>query len=212
MAQRLLYVMDPMCSWCWGFAPVIDQIHADYPDLPVHLVAGGLRPGGRSPLDEAARSALAEHWEAVAIASGQPFLTPHELPDMFVYNTEPACRALVVGRELNASKVWTLVSAIQHAHYVKVEDVSQTAVLIGLAEQTGYRRKAFSEGFDAELTRAALAVDFAWTRDLGIAGFPTLLAERNGQLALLANGYQSPDEVLPLLRRWLAAGEGAASL
>ncbi|MEO8644510.1 MAG: DsbA family protein, partial [Pseudomonas sp.] len=19
--QRLLYVMDPMCSWCWGFAP-----------------------------------------------------------------------------------------------------------------------------------------------------------------------------------------------
>ncbi|MCR3834450.1 DsbA family protein, partial [Pseudomonas aeruginosa] len=19
---RLLYVMDPMCSWCWGFAPV----------------------------------------------------------------------------------------------------------------------------------------------------------------------------------------------
>ena len=23
MASRLLYVMDPMCSWCWGFAPVV---------------------------------------------------------------------------------------------------------------------------------------------------------------------------------------------
>lgn len=211
MAQRLLYVMDPMCSWCWGFAPVIDQIRADYPDLSIHLVAGGLRPGARSPLDDAARSALAEHWEAVAIASGQPFLTPDDLPEGFVYNTEPACRALIAGRILDPSKVWALVHAIQYAFYARAEDVSQTLALIDLAEQAGYRRKAFGECFDAELTRAAIAADFSWTRDLGIAGFPTLLAERNSQLALLANGYQSPADVLPLLERWVAAGEGAAS-
>lgn len=211
MIQRLLYVMDPMCSWCWGFAPVIDQIRAGYPDLSIHLVAGGLRPGARSPLDDAARSALAEHWEVVAIASGQPFLTPDDLPEGFVYNTEPACRVLVAGRILDPSKVWALVHAIQYAFYARAEDVSQTLALIDLAEQAGYRRKAFGECFDAELTRAAIAADFSWTRDLGIAGFPTLLAERNSQLALLANGYQSPADVLPLLERWVAAGEGAAS-
>lgn len=211
MSQRLLYVMDPMCSWCWGFAPVIERIIADYPQLPLHLVAGGLRPGARSPLDDVARSALGEHWEAVAIASAQPFLTPDDLPDAFVYNTEPACRALVTGRELDVSKVWGLVSAIQHAFYARAEDVSQTLTLIDLAEQAGYQRKAFGECFDAELTKAAIAADFSWTRDLGIAGFPTLLAERNGQLALLANGYQSPGDVLPLLERWVTAGEGAAS-
>jgi hypothetical protein len=32
-------------------------------------------------------------------------------------------------------------------------------------------------------------------QDLGIAGFPTLLAERNGQLALLTNGYQPLSEL-----------------
>ena len=212
MSQRLLYVMDPMCSWCWGFAPVIERVLADYPQLPLHLVAGGLRPGARAPLDDAARAALGEHWEAVAIASSQPFLTPDDLPDAFVYNTEPACRALVAGRELDASKVWALVRAIQHAFYARAEDVSQTLALIDLAEQAGYRRKAFGERFDAELTRAAIAADFSWTRDLGIAGFPTLLAERNGQLALLANGYQSPGDVLPLLERWVAAGESAVSV
>lgn len=211
MTQRLLYVMDPMCSWCWGFAPVIDQIRAHYPDLPIHLVAGGLRPGARAPLDDAARAALGEHWEAVAIASGQPFLTPDDLPDAFVYNTEPACRALVAGRELDPGRVWALVQSIQYAFYARAEDVSQTLALIDLAEQAGYPRKAFGETFDAELTRAAIAADFSWTRDLGIAGFPTLLAERNGLLALLANGYQSPGDVLPLLERWVIAGEGAAS-
>jgi len=210
MAQRLLYVMDPMCSWCWGFAPVIDQIRIDYPDLPIHLVAGGLRPGASSPLDDAARSALTEHWEAVTIASGQPFLTPDDLPVGFVYNTEPACRALVAGRVLDASKLWTLVRGIQYAFHAEAVDVSQTSALIDLAEQAGYRRKAFGAHFDAQLTRAAIATDFSWSRDLGIAGFPTLLAEREGQLALLANGYQSSGDVLPLLQRWVSVGKGSA--
>ena len=26
MHTRLLYVMDPMCSWCWGFAPVLQAL------------------------------------------------------------------------------------------------------------------------------------------------------------------------------------------
>ncbi len=46
----------------------------------------------------------------------------------------------------------------------------------------------------------------AGVQDLGIAGFPTLLAERNGQLALLTNGYQPLAELSPLLGRWLERG------
>ena len=40
-------------------------------------------------------------------------------------------------------------------------------------------------------------------QDLGIAGFPTLLAEHNGQKALLTNGYQPLAQLQPLLARWL---------
>lgn len=207
MNQRLLYVMDPLCSWCWGFAPVMDAIQAAHPDLTLHMVAGGLRPGQREPLDAASRAALGEHWEAVESASGQPFLRPADLPEGFVYNTEPPCRALVVGRQLDVTRVWALLKAIQQAFYAQALDVTQTALLVELAEQAGYDRRAFGESFDAEITRAAIAADFSWTRDLGIAGFPTLLAQRDGQLALLTNGYQSAIEVMPLLDRWLAAGE-----
>ena len=105
MSQRLIYVMDPMCSWCWGFAPVIDAIQAAFPQLDLHLVPGGLRPGVTDPMQDSTRLALAEHWQAVHAATGQPVLTPDDLPAAFVYNTEPACRALVVGRELDAGKI-----------------------------------------------------------------------------------------------------------
>ncbi|NLY57284.1 MAG: DsbA family protein, partial [Gammaproteobacteria bacterium] len=69
MSQRLIYIMDPMCSWCWGFAPVIDAIQQAYPDLPLHLVAGGLRPGVTDPMQDSARQALTEHWQAVGRTS-----------------------------------------------------------------------------------------------------------------------------------------------
>lgn len=207
MPQRLIYVMDPMCSWCWGFAPVIDAIQAAFPQLDLHLMPGGLRPGVTDPMQDSTRAALAEHWQAMHTATGQPVLTPDQLPAAFIYNTEPACRALVVGRELDAGKLWTLVKSIQSAFYTQVADVTQAGVLTDLAEQAGYRRTAFIEAFDARQTRITLAADFAWVSDLGISGFPTLLAERNGQLVLLGNGYQPAASLLPLLRRWVEAGE-----
>ena len=61
----------------------------------------------------------------------------------------------------------------------------------------------FAGAFDRAEQHAATAADFTWVQDLGIAGFPTLLAERNGQLALLTNGYQPLSELSPLLGRWL---------
>ena len=45
MASRLLYVMDPMCSWCWGFAPVVEALaeQAAAAGVPLQIVVGGLR-------------------------------------------------------------------------------------------------------------------------------------------------------------------------
>lgn len=210
MSQRLIYVMDPMCSWCWGFAPVIDAIQLAFAQLPLHLVAGGLRPGVADPMTDSARQALTEHWQAVRNNTGQPLLTPNALPAGFIYNTEPACRALVVARELDAGRTWEMVRNIQQAFYAQAQDVTQCPVLADLAGQAGYNRDRFAKAFVAEAAQAAVAADFAWTANLGISGFPTLLAERNGMLALLSQGYQSADSIMPLLRRWVEAGEQLA--
>ncbi len=28
----MLYFADPMCSWCWGFSPVIDRVESEFGD------------------------------------------------------------------------------------------------------------------------------------------------------------------------------------
>ncbi|MBH3462762.1 MULTISPECIES: DsbA family protein [Pseudomonas] len=204
MTARLLYVMDPMCSWCWGFAPVAEALIAQARDagVPTRLVVGGLRSGS-SALDSSTRKYILEHWQAVAEATGQAFRFEGAMPDGFVYDTEPACRALVTARELDAERGWALLKLIQGSFYEQGLDVTRAPQLVDLAEQAGFDRERFSAAFASVETRTTTTADFAWVQDLGIAGFPTLLAERNGQLALLTNGYQPLDRLQPLLGRWL---------
>ena len=54
---RLIYVMDPMCSWCWGFAPVLQGLaeQAAEHGVPLVLRVGGLRRE-QVAMDEAGRS------------------------------------------------------------------------------------------------------------------------------------------------------------
>ncbi len=204
MASRLLYVMDPMCSWCWGFAPVVKALaeQAAAAGVPLQIVVGGLRRD-QVAIDAAARVRYLGYWQAVNASTGQLFDFERGLPEGLVYDTEPACRALVTARQLDAASAWTLLKLIQQAFYTEGADVTQASVLVQLAEQAGIPRIEFAEAFDSQAMQEATAADFTWVQDLGIAGFPTLLAERDGQLALLTNGYQPLEVLAPLLGRWL---------
>lgn len=204
MSTRLIYVMDPMCSWCWGFAPVAQALaeQARACGVEMWLVVGGLRRE-RMVMDSAGRERTLSYWRAVHDASGQPFDLEGGLPDGLIYDTEPACRALVAARDLDEPSVGALARRIQQAFYVERCDVTQAQRLVALAEDVGLARGAFAERFDSQAIRDATAADFNWARNLGIAGFPTLLAEHEGQLALLTNGYQPLTALQPLLTRWL---------
>ena len=204
MSNRLLYVMDPMCSWCWGFAPVAEALfqQAQAAGVAVHLVVGGLRSQDVA-LDPSTRQYILDHWKTVNTTTGQAFQFEGAMEEGFVYDTEPACRALVAARSLSSDAVWPLARAIQRAFYTEGRDVTRPNVLVELAEQAGLDRAAFAEAFDSAEQREATQADFTWAQDLGIAGFPTMLAQRDGQLALLTNGYQPLDALAPLLGRWL---------
>lgn len=212
MTARLLYVMDPMCSWCWGFAPVVEALatQAALGGVELHLVVGGLRRE-QEMLDEAGRVRILAHWQAVNASTGQSFDFIRGLPAGLVYDTEPACRALVAARQIDPQKVWPLARLIQRAFYCDNCDVSQASELRRLAELAGLPARKFAEAFDAPATYEATLADFNWAQGLGISGFPTLLAQRNGMSALLTNGYQPLERLEPLLARWLENLEPASA-
>ena len=64
---EIIYVGDPMCSWCWGFAPVVEKLLVDYRDIAdLSLILGGLRPGDASTvMNDDNKAVMRSHWEKV---------------------------------------------------------------------------------------------------------------------------------------------------
>jgi putative protein-disulfide isomerase len=207
IGPHLVYFADPMCSWCWGFSPVIEAVERQFgAALPIRLVLGGLRPGTTHPMDEASRSTMRGHWERVHGASGQPFDFAFFDRERFVYDTEPACRAVVVMRRRGATDALGAFRRIQFAFYAENRDVTCVETLAEIACELGCDeaefRTAFAEAAAVEETRT----DFAITQQAGIDGFPTLLAGKGpaASYALVSQGFQPAIRILPVLERWHA--------
>ncbi len=193
MPDSLLYVADPLCSWCYGFGPELTRLLEMRPDLDLRLVMGGLRPYNTEPMSEAFRDMLRGHWVHVATASGLPFSDAIFERPGFVYDTEPPCRAVVTAREMDAARAFDLMKAIQAAFYRDGRDVTQAPELGALARVCGYEREAFLARFESDAMVERTRNDFATAQQLGVSGFPTLALEHAGQLYLVTSGYTSAD-------------------
>ena len=202
----LWYFADPMCSWCWGFSPAIETLRNDYrARLKIALVLGGLRPGETAPMTAAARDDILHHWQAVHARTGQPFRFDDALPPGFVYDTEPACRAVVAAGALDATSIFPLFQAIQTAFYAKGQDVTQAACLIKLAGELGLDAARFADIWASDTMRTRTQAHFRQARAAGVRGFPTLIVQQGDRLTPIATGCEALDTVRTRLDACLAA-------
>ena len=205
---HLIYFADPMCSWCWGFAPVISQIRERYGEaLPVRLVLGGLRPGTVEPMSAKARAELPTHWEHVREASGQAFdAKAFEERDGFVYDTDPACRAVVAARRQDPHVALAFLEAAQSAFYAEGRDVTQPQVLGEIAGSLGLDVDRFASDLAAEDVKQETWGDYATSQNAGVRGFPTLIVGQNpdGTYAMVTRGFQTAGPVMAIVDAWLA--------
>lgn len=205
--RRLIYVGDPMCSWCWGFAPEIQSLSEDY---RVDVLVGGLRPGpSAQPLEDRMAGSLREHWVEIAERTGQPFDTAFlERHDGWVYDTEPAAIAVVTMREMREAQTLEYFTTVQSAFYADGEDVTDFDVLADLAQEHSVDRTDFRARLETEDAKQSAWADFSQARNWGISGFPTLVGELTGdRLALLARGWTKAD----LIRSRIASLDEAAT-
>ena len=202
--RTLLYVMDPMCSWCWGFSPVMQEVVNHYGDrIAIQLLVGGLRPGNTERFDEHKRNYILGHWHAVHERTGQPFNFSFQMGSDFVYNTEPASRAIVVVKRLAPGHEIPFCQRVQEAFYVHNANVTQEAVLADLALDQGIDRSQFLDSFRSRDLMKEVWEEFDYSRQLGVTGFPALLAQHEGKTRTLSHGYQTFKRLSPTIENWL---------
>jgi len=196
--MKLIYFGDPMCSWCYGFAPEIEAIQEKISDIPLEIVLGGLRPNGQQKMMEL-KDFLKEHWQEIAHQTSQKFSYDILEVDDFVYNTEPASRAVEVARSLKPEITLSFFRAVQTAFYFENKSTHDINTYLNIAKQFDLNLEKFEALFNSKAIIESTNKNFVKSTEMGVQGFPTLVLQKGEKLHLITNGYQKAEALMPII-------------
>jgi putative protein-disulfide isomerase len=196
-SMKLVYVFDAYCGWSHGFSGTLREVVARHPGLPVDVVSGGLFTGERRvPMrrfghiekanDEIGRLTGARFGEAYRRLAAE---------GAFVMVSEAAARGVAALRRTAPDRAVELAVALQDAFYVDGHSLSAPATYRQISATAGLDADAVLAALESPEAQDAAEADFRRTAELGVTGFPTLLAVDGSRTVPLARGHATPDEV-----------------
>ncbi len=201
--KELVYAHDPMCSWCWAFAPSWEKIQRELPTgLAVRTLLGGLAPDSAEPMPEPLQQHLQGIWRQImSHVPGTQFnfdfwtdCTPRR-------STWPACRAMIVAGQQQPGCSARMSAAIQQAYYLDAQNPSDDSTLIALAESLALDPEAFAAALHSDDVRAEHNRQMEQCRSLGMQGFPSLALVSDGNAQRVALDHNNADVTLNHLRQ-----------
>ena len=198
--ETIYYVGDPMCSWCWGFAPVLDAVKAAIPEeLPLVYVMGGLAKDSDEPMPQETREYIQGQWRLVTEQTGATFNWDFWDDCQPRRSTYPACRAAISAGLQQEDAVATMFEAIQRAYYQEARNPSDLDTLTALAGELSLDRDRFAEDVVSDEVEQLLQDGFNVRRSLGVREFPSLVYKNGEEQTWLVKGWASKDTALRML-------------
>lgn len=198
MIKRLIYVHDPMCSWCWGFTDTYQSLVEQLPeDIKVLRLLGGLAPDSDEVMNESTKLMVQQAWQRIeqmipAKQFNYDFWTKCQ-PRRATY---PACRAIIAAREQGVEYDELMTRRIQQAYYQQARNPSDNDTLVELAADLGLDSKRFADQLISAETQRKLMDEISLARSMGINSFPSLVLDLDGRLESVLVNYTDVDAML----------------
>ncbi|MRI35187.1 DsbA family protein [Endozoicomonas sp. OPT23] len=193
-SARLIYVYDPMCSWCWGYRPtwlaLKEQLAEQIPELTIEYQLGGLAPDSDVPMPEDMQQFLAKTWHKIEEQLGTEFNHAFWQECQPRRSTYPACRACLIAREFGVEQ--QMIFALQQAYYLQAKNPSDHDTLIDAAVSVGIDKTLFIDRLSSAELNQAFMTELDTVRQLPIRGFPSLVLQANGQYIGIPLDYHNP--------------------
>jgi len=198
MRDTLIYVHDPMCSWCWGFEPTRKIIFETVAErMQIRRMVGGLAPDSDQPMPDSMRLMLQQTWQRIEQSiPGTRFNYAFWDECSPRRSTYPANRAVIAAREQGESFDPLMTARIQQAYYLEAKNPSDNSVLVELAADIGLDVERFAESLESDALQQQLLAEIESTRAMGINSFPSLAVHRDGILRHIGLSYTDPEAML----------------
>lgn len=202
---KIIYVFDPMCGWCYGFSGVIKKAEIQFKDsIDFEIKSGGMVVGEREgPIGDFADYILSAYGR-VESYSGVKFGNAYieQLKDKSLYTSSvlPSI-ALEVVKGIDSSKAILFASEMQKQHFYFGANLSDTASYKKILIELSISEKEFIEGLNSETYKVKAFQEFQASKELGVSGYPAVLAVIEGKYYSVANGFLPEKEFFELMEK-----------
>ncbi len=206
-SATLYYVHDPMCSWCWGFRPVWDQVQDELQGKAlIQYVLGGLAPDTDQPMPESMQISIRDTWKKIQQEiPGSEFNYAFWSACLPRRSTYPSCRAVIACKMQRPELEKEMILAIQQAYYLQARNPSNEKVLIQLAVEVGLNAKKFITDLSSDKCQSELESELLLCRKLYVSSFPSLILSQGTTDTAIHLDYNNSDNIISQIFKKLNA-------
>lgn len=187
--HHLVFVTDPMCSWCWGMAREFTKAREMLKGrVSFELMLGGINPHGTQPIGDYGRRFLMRLWQEVQATTGQEF--GYQLPEEYIHNSTRTCVAIEAFRQISKVPPFEFLESLQQLFFMDAKNVTDETVLFEAAHAFGVDPEEMSRVMQVPAILERVRFQFNNAQTFGTQALPHLLIEgEDGALKLFGGGY-----------------------
>ncbi len=192
----LFYIYDPMCSWCWGFRPVWQQLEQQLSTtVKIVYIVGGLAADSDQPMAIAMQQALAATWQRIqqqipGIEFNYDFWR-HNSKTQPRRSTYPSCRAVLAAKIQDPELEKAMILSIQQAYFLHTKNPSNIDILSDIATSIGLNPEQFRHDMASQTVEMQLQEQLQLSRRLSVQGFPSLVLSKGDRLHAIPLDYNN---------------------
>ncbi|WP_428025865.1 DsbA family protein [Arcobacter sp.] len=195
MKNKLYYIHDPMCSWCYAFKKDYDKLKKRLPsNIEVINIVGGLAKDTNEPMPKEMQEKIASIWHEIEKMTGTKFNHKFWKECSPRRSTYLACKAVLSAKEQNKEN--EMIDAIQRAYYQKAQNPSDEEILVNIANELLLDKDKFITDLKSEKIEKLFQDDLEKRRELKVFSFPSLVLQYKKELYPINIKYNKVDEML----------------
>ena len=212
---KITVFADPVCTWCWGSAPVLRALEYRMGEnVDIEYVMCGmiedirtfsnrrLEIGGDIPLSN---RNMMKAWQEASTIHGMPVLErgmhlfseehPSTFPQNLAYITAKLCCEEEGKSSCNIRRANRYLRRVQEATAVEGMLTSHNNILVDLAAVEGFNTEEFARTLESDAAKKAFSADREQAREYDVKSFPTFLLEYEGKEKMLS-GYNTYNTIV----------------
>jgi putative protein-disulfide isomerase len=207
MNKTLIYVHDPMCSWCWGFESVREKLFSRLDSsVNIQRFVGGLAPDSNEPMPQDMQNMLKDTWKRIEQnIPGTVFNFDFWTKCQPRRSTYPSNRAIIAARQQGVEYDEQMTHLIQKGYYSQARNPSDESLLIELATElskaSNFNSEVFIKDLRSKEIEALFEQELDYIRSLGINGFPSLVYQSEDKLYSIGLDYNNADNMLAQIKQ-----------